>query len=240
MKKTLIYSMSWKEAEEYFSNHDLVILPIGSNEQHGPQNPLGTDFIIAEAIAEELSKRTGFASLRCVPYGVSFHHMHFPGTIAIDEVVFMNYIYEILKSLSKWNVKKVLIINGHGGNLSSLQILARKAREELNLLVFIFQWWTLKSLENYFRKDELGHAAAVETSFIAYLHPEWVSKKEAVNEVPKEKVKELTWFTYTKEATESGVFGVSKTFSEERGKKVFEEVLDYLVKLVEKIEKEKF
>lgn len=236
MTKTSIYSMSWKEAEEYFSTHDLVILPIGSNEQHGPQNPLGTDFLIAEAIAEELAKRTGFASLRCIPYGVSFHHMHFPGTIAVDEFIFMNYVYEVLKSLSKWNVKKVLIINGHGGNLGSLQILARKAREELNILVFIFQWWTLRNLENYFSKDELGHAAAVETSFIAYLHPEWVKKQEAIDESPKEMGKDLTWFTYTKEATESGVFGVSKTFSEERGKKIFEEVLEHLVTLVEKIE----
>ncbi|MBO3757979.1 MAG: creatininase family protein [Candidatus Brockarchaeota archaeon] len=231
--------MSWKEAEEYFSTHDLIILPIGSNEQHGPQNPLGTDFLIAEAIAEELAKRTGFASLRCIPYGVSFHHMHFPGTITVDEFAFMNYIYEVLKSLSKWKIKKVLIINGHGGNLNSLQILARKAREELNLLVFIFQWWSLKSLENYFNKDELGHAAAVETSLIAYLYPEWVNKQGAIDETPREREKELTWFTYTKEFTESGVFGVSKTFSRERGKEVFEEVLSHLVKLVEEIEKEK-
>ncbi|MEM3823788.1 MAG: creatininase family protein, partial [Candidatus Bathyarchaeia archaeon] len=48
--------MSWEEAKEYFSKNDIVILPVGSNEQHGPQNPLGTDHFIAKAIAEETAK----------------------------------------------------------------------------------------------------------------------------------------------------------------------------------------
>lgn len=235
--KKLLYSMSWKELEEYFSKKDTVILPVGSNEQHGPQNPVGTDFLIAEAIAERLSEVTGIISLRAIPYGVSFHHMDFPGTITIDEEVFIKYVFEVIRSLKKWGTKKILIINGHGGNLNSLLILSRKAREELNVLVFIFQWWTLNEIKKYFKDEELGHAGACETSLIYYIHPEWINEEEVCDEKTKEILEGVNWFSYTKEFSRSGVFGVASTFSKERGKITFEIVVNYLAKLIKEIEK---
>jgi len=78
--KVLLCEMSWTEAKEYFARNDIVIFPVGSTEQHGPQNPLGTDFMIAKAIAEETAKRTRVLCLPAVPFGVSPHHKQFWGT----------------------------------------------------------------------------------------------------------------------------------------------------------------
>jgi len=79
--KLLLHEMSWTEAKEYLMKNDIVIFPVGSNEQHGPQNPLGTDHLIAKALAEEAAKRTRVLCLQVVPFGVSSHHRQFWGTI---------------------------------------------------------------------------------------------------------------------------------------------------------------
>ena len=60
--KVMLHELSWTEAKEYFIKNDIAILPVGSNEQHGPQNPLGTDHLIAKALAEETAKRRGSLS----------------------------------------------------------------------------------------------------------------------------------------------------------------------------------
>ena len=238
MSKHLLYSMTYEEAKEYFSKHDVVILPIGSHEQHGPANPLGTDFLIANALAKEAAKRTGVAALPAIPFGVSFHHMHFPGTITIAEHVLEEYVLEILKSLAKWGVKKVLIINGHGGNLYTLMIVSRRAREELGIKVYIYQWWTSsrEKLAELFEPDERGHAAAAETSLNMYLNEQWVRKDKLTNEKPKKpELDKITTFTYTKEKSDSGVFGKQLNATPEKGKILFNTLIEELVKIIEKI-----
>ena len=87
--------MSWTEAKEYFKKNDIALLPVGSNEQHGPQNPLGTDHLIAKAVAEETAKRTGVLCLQVIPFGVSSHHKQFWGTIFISPKTFKGYVKEV-------------------------------------------------------------------------------------------------------------------------------------------------
>ncbi len=239
MSKYLLYSMTYEEAEEYLSKHDMVILPIGSHEQHGPANPLGTDFLIADALAKEAAKRTGVAALPPIPFGVSFHHMHFPGTITIAERVLEEYVLEVLKSLAKWGVKKVLIINGHGGNLYPLMIASRRAREELGIKAYIYQWWTSsrEKLAELFEPEERGHAAAAETSLNMYLNEQWVRKDRLKDERPKkhELENKIITFTYTKEKSRSGVFGKQLNATPEKGKTLFDTLIEDLVKIIEKI-----
>jgi creatinine amidohydrolase len=79
-QKVLLYELSWPDAKKYFSKSDVALVPVGSNEQHGPANPLGTDHLIAKGIAEETARRTGVICLQVVPFGVSPHHKQFWGT----------------------------------------------------------------------------------------------------------------------------------------------------------------
>ncbi|NIQ04931.1 MAG: creatininase family protein, partial [Candidatus Korarchaeota archaeon] len=72
-----------------------ALLPVGSNEQHGPQNPLGTDHLIAEAMAEETAKRVGVLCLPVIPFGVSSHHKQFWGTIFLSSKIFGGYVKEV-------------------------------------------------------------------------------------------------------------------------------------------------
>jgi len=239
--KVLLHEMSWTEAKEYFMKNDVAILPVGSNEQHGPQNPLGTDHLIAKAIAEETAKRSRVLCLQVIPFGVSSHHKQFWGTIYISPKTFKNYVKEACLALNYYGVRKIVIVNGHGGNINALTELARELREK-GIFISIFQWWPVagKLLPDLFKSEERGHAGAEETSVNLALHPHIVDINKAVDEEPREHVLQTEGTTLpldTVDYTSSGVFGKSTTASAEKGKKVLEAVVNELVKHVNILKK---
>jgi creatinine amidohydrolase len=231
--------MSWTEAKEYFTKVDIAILPVGSNEQHGPQNPLGTDHLVARAIAEEVAKRTGVLCLPVIPFGVSSHHKQFWGTIYISPEAFKNYVKEACLALSYSGVRKIVIVNGHGGNLNALTEIARELREK-GTFVSVFQWWKAvpKLLPDLFEPEERRHAVAEETSVNLVLQPRIVSMEKAVDEEPREHFARLEGITLpldTVDETDFGVYGKSSTASPEKGERVMEAVFNELVKHVDAI-----
>ncbi len=235
MSKNEIKLMSYEEASDYFSKRDIAILPIGSIEQHGPANPLGTDSIIAEALAKEASRRTGTLCLPLIPVGISFHHINFPGTLSVSERALEQYTLDLISSLARWGVRKVLIINGHGGNLPTLQILSRRAREDLGVYVYIYQWWNSPKLEDLFDSEERGHAAAAETSLIMYLCPEAVNTQKLRDESLSREEINAVRFVYTDEISRSGIMGRQSSASAYRGRELFEKILEDLIEVIEKI-----
>jgi creatinine amidohydrolase len=241
--KVLLHEMSWAEAKEYFRSNDIAIVPVGSNEQHGPQNPLGTDHLIAKALAEETAKRTQVACLQVIPYGVSSHHKQFWGTIFVPPRIFKRYVKEVCMSLNYYGVHKIVVVNGHGGNRCALMEMARELREK-GVFVSVFQWWEAarKLLPRLFKEEEAGHAGAEETSMNLALHPRIVKTDKIVNEKPRKHAVEAHGVSLplsTIDETRSGVFGTATTASAEKGKKVVEAVIDELVRHVELLRKAK-
>jgi creatinine amidohydrolase len=235
--------MSWQEAKEYFVKNDIAIVPVGSNEQHGPANPLGTDHLIAKRFAEEAAKQTGAACLQVIPFGVSPHHRQFWGTISVKPKVLKKYVKEVCLSLKYYGVRKIVIVNGHGGNLAALAQLAREMREQ-DVYVSVFEWWPAASrlLPRIFSADERHHAGAEETSVNLALHPDLVNRDRLRNEKVRTSPLEMSGITLpldTVDATSSGVFGTQSTVSVEKGKKVFDVVLESLVKHVKLLKKTK-
>jgi creatinine amidohydrolase len=241
--KDMLHEISWLEAKKYFAKNDIAILPVGSNEQHGPQNPLGTDHLIAKALAEEVARRTNTICLQVIPFGVSSHHKQFWGTIHVSPRIFKKYVKEVCLSLGYYGVRKIVIVNGHGGNRAALLEMARELRGE-GIFVSIFQWWeaTKELLPKLFTVEEMGHAAAEETAVNLALHPHLVNTDKAVDEEPRKQAiaaKGISLPLNTVDETSSGVFGKSTTASEKKGKKVIETVINELVKHVELLKKSK-
>ena len=235
--------MSWTEAKEFFMKNDVAILPVGSNEQHGPQNPLGTDHLIAKAIAEETAKRAGVLCLQLIPFGVGSHHKQFWGTIFISPKAFKGYVKEVCLSLNYYGIRKIVIVNGHDGNLCALMEIARELREK-EVFVSIFQWWSAanKLLPDLFKPEERRHAAAEETSVNLALHPQIVDMNKAVDEEPRKHTVQTEGITLPLDTlgyTNSGVFGKSTTASLEKGKEVFVAVVNELVKHVNLLKRAK-
>jgi creatinine amidohydrolase len=115
---------------------------------------------------------------------VSSHHKQFWGTVFISPKTFKKYVKETCLSLNYCGVRKIVVVNGHGGNLAALSELATELRED-GIFMSIFQWWppaTAKLLPDLFVAEERGHAGAEETSVNLALHPNLVNMSEALDE----------------------------------------------------------
>jgi len=237
----MLNEMSWAEAKKYFAENDVAVFPVGSNEQHGPHNPLGTDHLIAQALAQEAAKRTGVLCLPVVPFGVSSHHKQFWGTVFVSPDTFKRYVKDACLSLQYYGVKKIVVVNGHGGNLDTLKLLAREMRE-IGVFVSVFQWWTAAAelLPDLFKSGERSHACAEETAVNLALHPNLVTMKDAADEVLKDYSFENSGISLPFDIVDyvsSGVLGKSSTASARKGKEVFRAVVDELVEHINALKK---
>ncbi len=127
MRKFRIGEMTWPEFAEWLEKiNSIVLIPIGSLEQHGPHLPMDTDAYDAEYVCNEVAKRllndVWPLVAPTINYGVSMHHMDFPGTVTLSPKTLIDMLVDICESLIKHGVKRILIVNGHGGNAPSIQV----------------------------------------------------------------------------------------------------------------------
>jgi creatinine amidohydrolase len=150
MKKHRLDEMSWKEAEEAFQRSDTVIMPVGTLHAHGP-TPIGIDASSVEALADRVAKKTGLMTLPLLSYGENDKMREYPGTIAISQNVMEAFYTDICRSLHRNGIRKVIFLNGHGGNRETLIRAGRNVRE-LGMLVAILEWWNIgkKLMPNLF------------------------------------------------------------------------------------------
>jgi creatinine amidohydrolase len=153
----------------------VALLPTGAIEQHGPALPLGTDLFAAEAVASGVD-REDVLLLPSVPVGVSQHHQQFHGTLWTDPATFAAYVGDIVESLASHGLRKVVVVNGHGGNDDALERAARGLRERETAFVVPWNWWAnLQQLfAALFDTHALGHADAAETSLLSAIRPDLV------------------------------------------------------------------
>lgn len=176
----LLSEMTWREAAAYLENDDRIIVPVGSTEQHGPRAVIGTDHLVPAGIAAEVGRRAGVVVAPVMPYGMALHHMAFPGTISLRPSTLLHVVYDVLASLSRHGFRRVLLLNGHGGNTSSLKAGVAEANDVYtSLLVKTLPWWELPGvvaiLDEAFGDKDGSHGTAGETSLVMALHPGIVS-----------------------------------------------------------------
>ncbi len=139
--KHRLWDMSWKEAEEAFRACDMAILPVGTLHGHGP-TPISIDSSSVEWLADEVGKRTGIVTMPLVPYGENDKQKYYPGSICIMPDTLERFYLDILRSLHRNGVRKVLVLNGHGGNRESMIRAAKEARE-FGVVTAIVEWWNV-------------------------------------------------------------------------------------------------
>ncbi|HLJ61101.1 MAG TPA: creatininase family protein [bacterium] len=175
MAKHRLDEMSWKEAEEAFKRSDTAIMAVGTLHSHGP-TPIGIDTSSVAWIADEVGKRTGLVTLPAVPYGENDKMAHYPGSITISQDVIEAVYTDICESLYDNGVRKVIFLNGHGGNREPLIRTGRNVRE-LGMLIAVLEWWNIgkKIAPNAFPEGthiwELAVALAVSGAHIADVRP---------------------------------------------------------------------
>lgn len=145
----------------------VALVPTGSTEQHGPALPLGTDTIVATHFAARAATRPEAVVTPPVPIGVSPHHRHFDGSLWVGEETFKRYVEELVRSLASHGITRVVLVNGHGGNVSALDRVGRRLRADRVAFAPTWNWWEAvdEELEAAFDVPG-GHACHGETSML--------------------------------------------------------------------------
>jgi len=197
----------------------LVVLPLGSCEQHGPHLPLDTDHAVAEAVAGRaaalLADGHGLLVAPGQPYGASGEHEGFPGTVSIGHTALSLLIVEAGRSVLRW-AGRLLVVNGHGGNLPSLATaIATLRREGRNAA-----WWPCAP-----DGGDL-HAGHVETSMMLRLRRTAVRAERAVAGPcePIERLLDRLIAESVRGVSESGVLGDPSGASGQQGEELLFEM----------------
>jgi creatinine amidohydrolase len=242
--------LSWKDIEEYLANQDLILLPIGSIEQHGPHLPLATDSIIAQYTAQRAAMECEVLVAPVIKYAISLNHIDFPGTLSLQPETLIQVAVDVCRCLSHHGFKKILIVNGHGGNNATIDVAIIKLKGQLRDTIIgqVYPGHLPKECEGVLEDDIRAHADEGETSRILAAAPQLVDMKRAKQEIPFSSSRLFSFQTSkilsqttsyglprTKSVTQSGIFGNALLATPEKGKKLFEGEIKELVREIERL-----
>jgi creatinine amidohydrolase len=159
-----IEGMNWMEVEDRVRADDRAVLPVGSTEQHAFLS-LATDAILAERVAVEAAEPLGVPVYPVVPYGVAPYFAAFPGTVTLRDETYLALLQDVLASLLGSGFRRILVVNGHGGNAGVLEALRAWAAERPELRLRWHDWWRAPATRR--KVDEIdpsgSHANWMET-----------------------------------------------------------------------------
>lgn len=185
--------LTWPQVEAYLKTSQTLIIPIGSTEQHGPTGLIGTDAMSATEISKRVGENLGLMVAPAINYGMALHHMDFVGSATVRPSVFIAMIKDIVEGFVKHGFKKIIFINGHGGNIAPLTTAFSECLySDQSYSLKLINWWHLKSVQNFenetFGAENGFHATCGEVAVTKALYPEIFAKiKEENFSVTQEK-----------------------------------------------------
>jgi creatinine amidohydrolase len=135
-----IADMNWMQVEKYLKGDDRAVLPLGSTEQHSFLR-LTVDCILPERVAADAADPVGVPVFPVLPYGVTPYFREFPGSISLRVETHLNVVRDILDSMAHSGFRRILIVNGHGGNGAVQQYAQEWAADHAKCRVIFHNWW---------------------------------------------------------------------------------------------------
>ena len=191
-----LHYLTWPEIARLPDRaNTVIVLPVGSIEQHGPHLPCAVDTLIAAGVVgkalERLPASVPAFGMSPICYGKSDEHIHFPGTVTIDGDTLLRTVTEVGESVYRAGFRKLLIVNGHGGQPQVMDMAARELRVRHGDFVIVphFTWRVPHVAGKFLSEKEKRlamHAGHAETAMIMALAPDTVKMSEAVAAYPPE------------------------------------------------------
>lgn len=237
----------WPEIAERLKIVDTAILPCGAIEQHGPHLPLDLDYFDAAYLAREVARSCEDPKpfvLPAVPYGVSYHHSDFKGTICVTNTALSAMVYDIGMSLAHNGIRKIVILNGHGDNAPTLNYAAQMINRDAKIFVCVETGETSDvDIDKMTRTRNDIHAGEIETSTALAVRPELVDMEKAEDHtldldnpyLDFTSDHGVSWYVHTKRLSASGVMGNATLGDARKGKKIWEIMIRNLAEFVETI-----
>jgi creatinine amidohydrolase len=226
---------TWTDADAVET--DLALLPVGSTEQHGPHAPLGTDTLTAETVAEAGAEAYDDEVVVAPPIsvGVAEEHRDFAGTLWVSEDTFREYVRETVESLAHHGWDRVVVVNGHGGNVDPLREVCGRVSRHGDAYAVAFTWFDAADA------PDMGHGGPVETSLLQHSHAETV-RADRLDEAAAgaadgwgEWVSGVNLAYDTSEFSENGTVGDPREGSAKRGEGLLDEASAALVDLLDAV-----
>ena len=255
-------NMTAREVEERLKKNDLIIIPLGSTENHGPHGCFGEDTFLVTRMAELVAQKTGCTVAQPIWYGSHpYHHMGMPGTIIVDDDVFKALVRSVMAGFWNAGFRKQILLNGHGQEYVIPSAIHQFAKRYQVPGVFINLNW-YHAIPQYVKDKKHGgpfetpfiHADECETSFSLALFPEMIKMEYAVDTTPRGYLPEkhidkagcvyqrpLRWYDHVGGgpievfAYPAGCVGRATLAKAEKAKEGLEHLLDYMVELVNDI-----
>lgn len=259
----VLQEMTWTDVKDYLKTCDMVIIPLGSTEQHGPHLPLGTDYYEATGMCKLISAKTGVIVAPVLFVGYSEYHSGFAGTLSLKPETMEQVLFETAEMLMRYGFRRFMFFNYHGGNRIAESNVIHRINHATEAVAVAIGIGSPIQKGRYQTKEEVGdeHAGIGETSLMLYIKPELVKMERA--ETPRatysEKLQELRTLSQqfpdllvvfnsmrgtpsetkkggaSHELYNNGIWSFSdpKKATKERGEKQVKGMVDYAVKFVE-------
>jgi len=255
----LYAKLTWPELRQAVEMNKVVVLPVGSTEQHGKHLPIDVDNFLATNLALTAGQRAPDKVLIAptIPYGFNVHAFDFPGTMHVPRDPFVDYVVDVCKSFSYHGFKRIILYDGHGSNMPPLNLAARRVAMETDAMCACLIWVSLLGVDpdhmQSWRESRIpggcAHACELETS--AYLHFD-------AARVQMDKAEDnIAWYNYAEQAkfgavdllaggssvlkvvewtstyTPQGVMGQATLATAKKGEIIVEEAVSRLLQFVD-------
>jgi creatinine amidohydrolase len=225
------------------SKIDKVIFGVGAFENHGYHMPFGTDALISNILCEKLAERVeGLMVLPPINYGYSQHYNKHPFTVSLSAETVTQVLKDILSEIVRNGIKKIIILNGHDGNIAPIEIAARavKVQHPDVVIASLNDWWVaagkLVPPGTFEVWNGLGHAGEGETSLGLALFEDLIEMEHAKGVVPNlPEFIDIKW--RFDELTDTGASGDPSVATKEKGLKIEEAVLNLLENFIREMDK---
>ncbi|MBO3801080.1 MAG: creatininase family protein [Thermoproteota archaeon] len=238
--------MTSPEIEDAANKGLVAILPIGSIEIHGPHMPVGTDSITVYKVAELAAEKEPAIVLPPFYYAYVPENRHFPGTVSLTAKTLLSLLEEVCDEISRNGFKKILIVNGHGGNNELIRVFLRDSltkRKNYFIYALVSPWPpnVARTVAELSEGRTIGHACEIETSVGLYLFEDLVKTKNITQEartgslnLPKGIETPVDWQAYALQL----YLGDPRFASKEKGKVVIDELVNFLAEVIRKVKED--